>query len=127
MNLNHLYTCPSRAMFTLQRVLHNMSLVVVIFYFFDCSKQSLKQLLIHPPTEDCYFFTSTISAARESFIFLNFKRGWEVERLLHKLQDSTSVGSNLAWHQKDFRSNSNTTGGALVNNVQKLMRLSLLD
>ena len=108
-------------MFTLQRVLHNMSLVVVIFYFFDCSKQSLKQLLIHPPTEDCYFFTSTISAARESFIFLNFKSliilssrgGLEVERLLLKLHDSTSVGLNLAWCQRDFCNNSNITGGAL--------------
>ena len=90
-----------------------MSLVVVIFYFFDCSKQSLKQLLIHPPTEDCYFFTSTISAARESFIFLNFKSliilssrgGLEVERLLHKLHDSTSMGSNPARRQKDLNFN----------------------
>ena len=40
---------------------------------------------------------------------------------------SLSLGSNPSWRQKDFRSNSNTTGGALVNNVQKLMRLSLLD
>ena len=44
--------------------------------------------------------------------------GLEVEGLLHKLHDSTSVGLNLARCQKDFRSNSNTTGGALVNNVQ---------
>ena len=43
--------------------------------------------------------------------------GLEVERLLHKLHESISVGSNLARHQKDHRSNSNTTGGALVNNV----------
>ena len=53
--------------------------------------------------------------------------GLEVERLLHKLHDSTSVGSNPARPQNDFRSNSNTTGGALINNVQKLMRLSSLD
>ena len=46
--------------------------------------------------------------------------GLEVERLLHKLHDSTLVGSNPARRQKDIRSNSNTTGGALVNNVQKL-------
>ena len=31
--------------------------------------------------------------------------GLEVERLLHKLHDSISVGSNTAWHQKDFRIN----------------------
>ena len=53
--------------------------------------------------------------------------GLEVERLLHKLHDSTSVGLNPAWRQKDSRGNSNTMVGALVNNVQKLMRLSSLD
>ena len=30
-----------------------------------------------------------------------------------------SVGSNPAQRQKDFHSNSNTTGGFLVNNVQQ--------
>ena len=50
--------------------------------------------------------------------------GLEVERLLHKLHDSISVGSNPARRQKDFRSNLNATGGALVHNVQKLTRLS---
>ena len=39
--------------------------------------------------------------------------GLEVERLLHKVLDSISVGLNLARRQKYFRSNSNTTGGAL--------------
>ena len=53
--------------------------------------------------------------------------GLEVEGLLHKLHDSTLLGSNPARRQKDFRSNSNTTGGALNNNVQKLTRLSSLD
>ena len=38
--------------------------------------------------------------------------GLEVERLLHKLHDSISVGLNPARRQKDFRSYSNTTGGA---------------
>ena len=51
----------------------------------------------------------------------------EVEHLLYKLHDSTLVGSNPARRQKDFGSNSNTTGGPLINNVQKLMRLSSLD
>ena len=37
--------------------------------------------------------------------------GLEVERLLHKLHDSTLVGSNPARCQKDFHSNSNTMGG----------------
>ena len=40
----------------------------------------------------------------------------EVERLLLKLHDSILVGSNPAWGQKDFRSNSNTKGGAIINN-----------
>ena len=40
--------------------------------------------------------------------------GFEVERLLRKLHDSISVGSNPAWRIKDLRSNSNTTGGALA-------------
>ena len=47
--------------------------------------------------------------------------------LLHKLHDSSSVGSNPAQRQNNFRINSNTMRGALVNNVQKLRRLSLLD
>ena len=42
-------------------------------------------------------------------------RGGLVERLLHKLHDSISVGSNLARRQKDFRSYSNTMSGALIN------------
>ena len=37
-----------------------------------------------------------------------------VERLLHMLHDTTSVGSNPARRQKDIRSNSNTTGGAFI-------------
>ena len=53
--------------------------------------------------------------------------GLEVEHLLHKLYDSTSVGSNPALPQNDFRNNSNIMGGTLVNNVQKLKRSSLLD
>ena len=53
----------------------------------------------------------------KSICYLKSSRGGlEVERLLHTLHDSTSVGSNLARHQKDFRSYSNTTGGALVYN-----------
>ena len=52
--------------------------------------------------------------------------GLEVERLPLKLHDSTLVGSHPAWRQKEFRSNSNTTGGTHVNKVTKLMRLSLL-
>ena len=44
----------------------------------------------------------------------------EIERLLHKLHDSILVGSNPTRRQKDFRSNSNTTGGALVNNVENM-------
>ena len=47
--------------------------------------------------------------------------------LLHKLHDYTMVGLNPARRQKDFRSNSNNTGGALINNVKKLTRLSSLD
>ena len=47
---------------------------------------------------------------------LSSRGGLKVERLLHKLHDSTSVSLNPAWRQKDFRSNSNTTGGALINN-----------
>ena len=46
--------------------------------------------------------------------------GLEVERLLHKLHDSTSEGSNPSWGQKDFHSNSNTTGGALVNYLKHI-------
>ena len=42
------------------------------------------------------------------------------------MHDSTLVGSHQAWRQRDFCNNSNTTGGNLVNNVQKLMRLSSL-
>ena len=49
--------------------------------------------------------------------FKSSRGGLEVELLLHKLHDSTSVGSNPALPQKDFHSNSNTTGGALVNDV----------
>ena len=41
--------------------------------------------------------------------------GLEVEPLLHKLHESVSVGLNPARRQKNFLSNSNTTGGALVN------------
>ena len=61
--------------------------------------------------------------------FISSRGSLEVERLLHKLHDSTLVGSNPAWAEKDFRSNLNTMGGAraLINNVQKLMRLSSLD
>ena len=58
---------------------------------------------------------------------LSSRGGLEIERLLHKLYDSILLGSNRAWRQKYFRSNSNTMGGALVNNVQTLMRSSLLD
>ena len=36
--------------------------------------------------------------------------------MLHKLHDSTSVGSNPAQRQDDFHNNSNIMGGALVNN-----------
>ena len=62
---------------------------------------------------------------RRSKILLTSSQGGSgVECLLHKLHDSTSVSSNPARRQKDFRSNSNTTGGALVKNVQKLIRLS---
>ena len=45
--------------------------------------------------------------------------------MLRKLHGSTSVGSNPARRQNDFSNNSNITGGALVNNVKKLMRSSL--
>ena len=55
------------------------------------------------------------------FLKLSSSGGLEVERLLHKLHASISVGSNPARRQKDLRSKSNTTGGALVNNVHKLM------
>ena len=51
----------------------------------------------------------------------------EVEQWTDNRTLSKSVGSNPARRQKDFCSNSNTTGGALINNVQKLTRLSLLD
>ena len=53
--------------------------------------------------------------------------GLEVECLLHKLHDSTLVGSNPAWGQNDFCNNSNITVGALVYNVQKSTKSSLLD
>ena len=43
--------------------------------------------------------------------------GLEVEQWNDNSTLSISVGSNLAQRQIDFRSNSNTTGGALVNNV----------
>ena len=46
--------------------------------------------------------------------------GLEVEHWTDNRTLSISVGSNLARRQNDFRSNSNTTGGALINNVQKL-------
>ena len=36
---------------------------------------------------------------------LSSRGGLEVERLLHNLHDSVSVGSNPARRQKDFRSN----------------------
>ena len=57
-------------------------------------------------------FESKISSGRRG--------GFEVECLLHNLHDSTSVGSNPARRQKDFRNNSNTMGDTLINNVQKL-------
>ena len=49
-------------------------------------------------------------------LYLSSRGGLEVERLLHKLHDSTSVGLNPDWGQKDFRNNSNNMGGALINN-----------
>ena len=60
-----------------------------------------------------YFSHQHTSYKLQSF---TCRGGLEVEPLLHKFHDSTSVGSNPARRQKDFRSNSNTTGGALVNN-----------
>ena len=45
--------------------------------------------------------------------------GLEVERLLHQLHYSTSVGLNTAWRHKDFRNNSNITGGAFTKKVKK--------
>ena len=58
---------------------------------------------------------------------LSSRGGLEVEQWTYNSTLSISVGSNPAWRQKDFRINSNTTGGALVNKVQKLTRLSSLD
>ena len=55
-----------------------------------------------------------------NYCFKSSRGGLEVERLLQKLHDSFLVGLNPAESQKYFRSNSNTTGGPLVNNVQKL-------
>ena len=46
--------------------------------------------------------------------------GLEVEQWTDNSTLSISMGSNLARRQKDFRSYSNTTGNAIVNNVQKL-------
>ena len=54
---------------------------------------------------------------------LSSRGGLEVERLLHKAHDSTSVGSNLAQRQKDFHSNSDSTGGALLSKYIYLMIL----
>ena len=59
--------------------------------------------------------------------YLSSLGGLEVKQWTDNSTLSISVGSNPAWGQKDFSNNSNTTGGALVNNVQKLMRLSSLD
>ena len=51
---------------------------------------------------------------------ISSRGGWVVELLLHKLHDSTLLGSNPARGQKDFRSNSNTMGGALVNIIHNM-------
>ena len=53
--------------------------------------------------------------------------GLEVEQWTDNSSLSFLVGSNPARRQKDFHSNSNSMGGALVNNIQKLTRSSLLD
>ena len=45
--------------------------------------------------------------------------GLEVELWTDNSTISISVGSNPARRQKNFRSNSNTMGGALFNNVKK--------
>ena len=45
--------------------------------------------------------------------------GLEVERLPHKLHDSTLVGLNPARRQNDF-CNSIITGGALINNLRNV-------
>ena len=54
---------------------------------------------------------------KPTFITASSRGGLEVERLLHKLHDSTLVGSNPARRYKDFCSNSKSTGGALVNKI----------
>ena len=72
-------------------------------------------------------YISTTSSKYIFMLFLSSSVGLEEERLLHELHDSISVGSNPAQRQKDFHINSDTTGGTLVSNVQKLTRLSLLD
>ena len=46
-------------------------------------------------------------------LFQSSHGGLEVEQWIDNSTLSISVGSNLAWRQKDFCSNSNTTGGAL--------------
>ena len=66
-------------------------------------------------------------APKQNFLVESSRGGLEVEQWTDNSTISISVGSNPARSQKYFRSNSNTTGDALVNNVKKLMRLSLLD
>ena len=62
------------------------------------------------------------------FIFPQTSRGGlEVDQWTDNRTLSISVGLNPAGPPKKFRSNSNTMGGALVNNVKKLTRLSSLD
>ena len=49
--------------------------------------------------------------------------GLEVERMLHRLHDSISVGSNPDRRLKDFCSNSNTTGGGLIDKVEYIISI----
>ena len=70
------------------------------------------------------FELSFLQKCTLTFQIRSSRGGLEVEQWT---DNSTSLGSNPARRHKDFLRNSNTTGGALVNYVLKLMRLSSLD
>ena len=52
---------------------------------------------------------------------LSSRGGLEVEQWTDNSTLSISVGSNPARRKKDFLSNSNTKGGALVNNLKNYL------
>ena len=63
-------------------------------------------------------FKGYLSVKPVSIGKVSSRGGLEVEQWTDNSNLSISVGSNPARRQKDFHSNSNTTGGALINNLK---------